>query len=142
MSISAEYAAIMERLGNAIDESLKNEVAEAVKTEMSLKVHEEVYDAYMPKYPDSRREDKGGLSDVLNYDSRVEEGHTLIVENNTPAQHPISIPLTEVVEKGLVSYRMPFPRPFIEETEQSVDAKAALLKGLAERGFQVNVSGD
>ena len=135
MSVLSEYLNVIARLKRAIDESLETDVANAVKEEMSQKVHDEVYDAYAPLYPDSRREDRGGLSSVFNYDSRVEPGHLLIVENNTPAQHPTALPLTEIVEEGLKEYHMPFARPFVELTEKSVNAEDALTEGLHLRGF-------
>lgn len=135
MSVLSEYLSVIAKLERAIDESLETDVANAVKEEMSQKVHDEVYDAYTPLYPDSRREDRGGLSSVFNYDSHVEPGHLLIVENNTLAQHPTELPLTEIVEEGLKEYRMPFARPFVELTEKSVNAEDALTEGLHLRGF-------
>lgn len=138
MSVLSEFNGILARLDRAIEDSLKNEVANAVKDEMQDKVHKLVYDAYPPKSPRSRRMDAGGLSAVSNYDARVErteEEHVLIVENNTPTQNPARDNLVEVVEEGYENYHMPFARPFVKETEKSVDAEAKLIAGLRRNGF-------
>lgn len=82
--------------------------------------------------------DVGGLSSVSNYDARVErmeEEYVLIVENNTPTQNPARDNLVEIVEEGFENYHMPFARPFVKETEKSVDAEAKLIAGLRRNGF-------
>lgn len=135
MSILDEFNAIMQRLDFAIDDSLNTEVANAVREEMHDKVHELVYKPYTPKNPLGRRGDSGGLSSVFNYDARVGNDHLLIVENNTPMQNPDGSNLVEIVEEGKESYKMPFPRPFIKETEESVKAETALMEGLKRNGF-------
>lgn len=137
MSVLQEYRAIMARLEMAVDDALETEVAEAARTEMSRQVHERVYDVYTPQDPATRRMDSGGLSDVRNYDARVEAGHMLTVENNTPMQHPDGSNLVEIVEEGRKSYHMPFPRPFVREAEQEVNAGWALAQGLRRGGFAV-----
>lgn len=142
MSVLQEYMAIMARLEMAVDDALDTEVAEAARTEMSRQVHERVYDAYTPQDPATRRMDSGGLSDVRNYDARVEAGHMLTVENNTPMQHPDGGNLTEIVEQGRTAYRMPFPRPFVEAAEQAVNAGWALAQGLRRNGFAVTYRRD
>lgn len=138
MSVLSEFTGILARLDRAIEDSLKTEVANAVKDEMHDKVHELVYDAYPPKSQRSRRMDAGGLSAVSNYDARVERvknEQVLIVENDTPMQRPDGSNLVEIVEEGLKAYRMPFARPFVKETEKSVDAEAKLIAGLRRNGF-------
>lgn len=138
MSVLSEFNGILARLDRAIEDSLKTEVANAVKDEMHDKVHELVYDAYPVKSRRSRRMDVGGLSSVSNYDARVErmeEEYVLIVENNTPTQNPARDNLVEIVEEGFENYHMPFARPFVKETEKSVDAEAKLIAGLRRNGF-------
>ena len=142
MGVLAEFQAILHRLDVAVDDALRIEVADAVKAEMRAQVHERVYDAYAPKAPGLRRMDSGGLSDVDNYDARVESGHELVVENNTPMQHPDGSSLVEIVEEGRTSQHMPFPRPFVRETEEAVNAGWALAQGLRRGGFAVTHRGD
>ena len=137
MGILAEFQAILRRLDLAVDDALRIEVADAVKAEMRTQVHERVYNAYEPAFPESRRMDSGGLSDITNYDARVESGHELVVENDTPMQHPNGSSLVEIVEEGRKSYHMPFPRPFVHEAEQEVNAGWALAQGLRRGGFAV-----
>lgn len=135
MSVMSEFEAILQKLDFAIDDSLRVDVANAVREKMHEKVHELVYDQYTPKGPYGRREDRGGLSSVWNYDARIEGDHMLVVENNTPLQGGGSGNLVEIVEEGLENYNMPFPRPFIQKTEESVDAETALMDGLKRNGF-------
>ena len=127
MGVLAEFQAILRRIDLAVDDALRIEVADAVKTEMRAQVHERVYDAYAPEVPGLRRMDSGGLSDVDNDNARVESGHELVVENNTPMQHPDGSSLVEIVEEGRTSQHMPFPRPFVHETEQEINAGGADL---------------
>lgn len=137
MSVLAEYQAIMARLDNAIDNALSEDVADAVRAEMNEQVHKRVYDAYVPQNPSARRMDTGGLSDTANYDAHLEEGHVLVMENNTPMQNPNGANLVEIVEEGNEAYHMPFARPFVEMTEKSVNAGWALAQGLRKNGFSV-----
>lgn len=142
MSLLSDYFEWKARLADAVDDTLTQRVAPAVKNEMQVQVHEAVYDAWEPRF-NRRRGDNGGLSDTANITDEVtREGdtHVLTVRNMTQTQSP-GYDLTPIVAEGNSKFNMPFPRPFVNETERAVKASSVVDKelaaGLQERGFTV-----
>lgn len=145
MSLESEFSGYLARLHSAVYDTLNTDVADVIKEEMSRRVHEDVYDAYEPVV-DRRRGDAGGLSDVRNYTERVKVSGggemELQVKNETPFQTGGNIQsgmtLSEVVQSGAENFRMPFPRAYVEKTQEDVDAglgAMALIFGIRRRGF-------
>lgn len=145
MSLESEFSAYLARLYTAAYDTLNTDVADVIKEEMSRHVHEDVYDAYEPLV-NKRREDSGGLSDVRNYSAQVKVEAAgemeLSVKNETPFQTGADVQsgmtLSEVVQSGAENFRMPFPREYVEKTQEDVDAgmgALAFIYGIRRRGF-------
>lgn len=121
----------------AIQDTMENEVANMVKDKMNLSVHKTVYGTYQPKFY-HRREDNGGLSDKDNISITPIDGGIRIT-NETPLDNGRHSPrLDAIVEYG--QGRQPFPRPFYEDTYDTLAAGAfeeALKRGLKNRGINV-----
>lgn len=140
MSFLARYEALQQKLETAVDQALESEVAETVKDIMEEKLESVVYSYQAtPEAMAVRRYANGGLQSRENMNSRVEESHTLVVENVAPLQGtPTGRALSDVVNDGDSNYRQPGPRPFVTETEteaiSSGRALSALMNGLKMRG--------
>lgn len=145
MRLESEFSAYLARLYTAAYDTLNTDVADVIKEEMSRHVHGDVYDAYTPVV-DERRKDAGGLSDVRNFSAqvKVETGSEmeLQVKNETPFQTggdtQSGMTLSEVVQSGAENFNMPFPREYVEKTQEDVDAglgALAFIYGIRRRGF-------
>ena len=144
MSLESEFSSYLARLHSAVYDTLNTDVADAIKEELSKHVHEDVYDVYEPMI-DRRREDAGGLSDVRNYSTQIKSdagGMELQIKNETPFQKGADVQsgmtLSEVVQSGAENFRMPFPREYVEKTQEDVDAgigALAFIYGIRRRGF-------
>ena len=145
MSLESEFSAYLARLYTAAYDTLNTDVADVIKEEMGSHVRDDVYDAYEPVV-DRRREDAGGLSDVRNYTEQIKVSGggemELQVKNETPFQTGGNIQsgmtLSEVVQSGAENFRMPFPRAYVEKTQEDVDAgigALAFIYGIRRRGF-------
>lgn len=140
MSIVATFQKFQQQVETAVDDVLENEVAETVKDIMEEKLTSVVYsygagaDAMA-----SRRYANGGLLARANMQSRVEDGHTLVVENVAPLQGtPTDDALSDVVNEGYGNYKQPYARQFVQSTEQEAASGRALgelMNGLQRRGI-------
>ncbi len=123
-----------------VQDTLGHEVGEEVKETMSEAVQISVYDAYDP-FVYTRRFNNGGLMCTNNMRSRV-DGNTLTVTNETPLDNgrtDTDYTLTDIIVNGLG--RQPFPRNFINTTEERLDITKnhvwAMRQGLKNRGYKV-----
>lgn len=144
MSLESEFSSYLARLHSAVYDTLNTDVADAIEEELSKHIREDVYDAYEPMI-DRRREDAGGLSDVRNYSAQIKSdagGMELQIKNETPFQTggatQSGMTLSEVVQSGAENFHMPFPREYVERTQEDVDAGVcalAFIHGMRSRGF-------
>lgn len=121
----------------AIQDTMENEVADMVKEKMNLSVHKTVYGTYQPKFY-HRRKDNGGLSDKDNI-SITPINNGIEITNDTPLDNGRHSPrLDAIVEYG--QGRQPFPRPFYEETYDTLAAGAfeeTLKSSLKNKGIDI-----
>lgn len=141
LSFAQQFALFKTELEGAVDESLLQEVAEEVKDIMQQQLNEVVY-SYDARDEAmlTRRYDNGGLRDRSMMIASVGEAHTLEVQDFAPLQdNPSNHELADIVCRGDGDYRQPYPRPFIQATEDESVASGraydALMSGLQKRGF-------
>ena len=141
MSFVARYQELLHKVEQAVDDTLANEAAETVKDIMEEKLDSVVYSyAATPEAMSKRRMANGGLLARANMISRVEDEHTLVVENVAPLQgSPAGRALSDVVNDGDANYKQPRARQFVQSTEQEAAASgrvlSELLNGLKRRGL-------
>lgn len=130
-----EYETIIKpQIDAAVEDALKNEVADAALQALHDSAQQRVYDAWTPTI-DNRRY---SLLDKKGTYNCVVQGNTLTITAQTSFQGTqTSDDLGDVIEKGLKNYRMPFPRPWMEEGIQDnlTAIEAALEVGLTRQGF-------
>ena len=141
MSFVARYQELLHKVGQSVDDTLENEAAETVKDIMEEKLDSVVYSyAATPEAMAKRRMANGGLQSRANMISRVEDEHTLVVENIAPLQgSPAGRALSDVVNDGDANYKQPYARQFVNETEREAVASgrvaADIINGLRRRGI-------
>lgn len=160
MSVTAEFAVMMQKAWDAIDVGLLK-AGDAGKDVLQQVIYNNVY-SYAPSvYAEmKRRYDNGGLGDTGNMIVSVTGDHELQIENfaglqdygpnfrgaslgigPSPAKGHYDARLDEIVETGDPSYRQPGPRPFYKDAEkQLVDGgivEGEIAGALMDAGFEV-----
>ena len=135
----------IENLPTAINSALNVEVTNEAKDCIKEAAESVVY-SYQPKVLYSRRMSNGGLIDEGNMISTV-NNMTLTVDNITPLQNLFggndTNLLTPIVEQGVKSYHMPYPRPFMSEAENMLASGRdvrAIAEGLRRQGYVVSIT--
>lgn len=129
-----EYETVIKpKIEAAIEDALKDEVSKAAVQALEDSAQQRVYDAWTPVI-DTRRY---SLLEDSTYDCDV-QGNTLTITANTSFQgHQTGDDLGEVIESGMPNYRMPFPRPWMEQGIQDkiTSIENALANGMERQGF-------
>lgn len=132
-----DVAAYDTQLSLSVMAALDGEMTDAIKT--GIEEHLSNY-----TFPYSRG--IGGIADRSNFHSTLEhsgDSYTLTVTDDAPFQTGKSaneakkegLTLAEVIEGGNRGFRMPYPRPFMQPTEDDLDAESILEAALTRRGF-------
>jgi hypothetical protein len=151
MSFMDKYAEFGYKLQKDLSQVLLTDATEVVKDIMQEQLEENVYSyEATPEAMESRRYEYGGLKDRANMVSHLEPGITLVVENvakfqdprlNSTSEHDLS----DVVDQGIVGYRQPGARPFVNPTENECVSSGRVLKsindGLTSRGYKIEKEG-
>lgn len=145
MSFAQIYNDLLNKTRAAAADAMKHEVAEEVKDIMEEQTEYQVYSYEASAMAmRTRRVDNGGLGDRRNMLHDVSSGPdevVLTVRDTAPFQDGVSrgVSLAQVVEVGDKSFKQPYPRPFIAETQQEAIASGrayrALMDGLKRNGF-------
>lgn len=129
-----EYETIIKpQIDAAVEDALKNEVSKSAVQALIDSAQQRVYDAWTPVI-DTRRY---SLLDSNTYDCDVQGNQLTITAQTTFQGKQTSDDLGDVIEKGLKNYRMPFPRPWMEDGIQDnlLKIESALEVGMTRQGF-------
>lgn len=140
MGLSADIAAFVMRLENAIHRTMETHVADTAKSAMQLAVEDVVYDAYEPQGY-QRKGRHGGLADTENMETAYDRDTMTLVLKNVRTDEITGKDVAHTVEtgQGYDYYSLP-PRRFYEATEEMLGSgtfEHALTTGLRMAGFDV-----
>lgn len=130
---------LFKKIEKDIQDTMTNEVANVTKGKMITAIETAVYDKYTPLHYD-RRKENGGLSDINNI-SAIPIDNGIMLTNNAPLDNGnTEYSLDDIiVNRGVLGYQQ--GRDFYYEAtnnlKQDSDLKAALIKGLKRKGYDI-----
>lgn len=134
MSLTSEFAQIMQKAELAVNNCLETDIAQIAGECIQFRVEHNVYTAYTPtKY--QRRKRSGGIADPFMYSYSVDGGsHTLTVTDNRHEVGVVESGEGYTWENSRIYGMQPFPRPYFKQAEEDVysdgEAAAALVRAI------------
>lgn len=137
MSLTSEFAQIMQKAELAVNNCLETDIAQIAGECIQFRVEHNVYTAYTPYGKDKyiRRKRNGGIADPLMYSYSVDGGnHTLTVTDNRHEVGVVESGVGYTWEDSRIYGMQPFPRPYFKQAEEDVysdgEAAAALVRAI------------
>lgn len=117
----------------AVEDALRNEVSKAAVSALEDSAQHRIYDAWTPVI-DTRR---FSFIDDNTYVCDANKNILTITAVSSFQGVQTGDDLGDVIEKGLSNYRMPFPRPWMEEgiNDKISEIENALAIGMQRQGF-------
>lgn len=134
MSLTSEFAEIMQKAELAVNRCLETDIAEIAGECVQFRVEHNVYTAYTPTQY-QRRKRAGGIADPFMYSFNVDGGsHTLHVIDNRHEVGVVESGEGYTWENSAIYHMQPFPRPYFEQAQEDVytdgEAAAALVRAM------------
>lgn len=134
MSLTSEFAEIMQKAELAVNNCLATDISEIAGECIQFRVEHNVYTAYTPTMY-QRRKRNGGIADPFMYSYSVDGGsHTLMVTDNRHEVGVVESGEGYTWENSRIYGMQPFPRPYFKQAEEDVysdgEAAAALVRAI------------
>lgn len=137
MSLTSEFAQIMQKAENAVNQCLATDIAQIAGECIQFRVENDVYPKYTPsgKEKYQRRKRNGGIADPFMYSYNVDTAsHTLTVIDNRHEVGVVESGEGYTWESSRIFAMQPFPRPYFQQAQEDVyedgEAAAALVRAV------------